>query len=79
MDIASFKEIRCIRQLENEEFKTIKSPCSQAAVDEWNRFWSMAARIEKKQKRELLTVIQSKEKKLEKTERNPDLYPDLYL
>ena len=57
-----------------------KSPCNQAAVeDEWNGFWSMAATMEKKKKRKLLTAIQSKEEKLEQARSNPDLCPDLYL
>ena len=51
MDIASFKEIRHIQQLENKEFKAAVSPCNnKAAVDEWNGFWSMASMIEKKKK-----------------------------
>ena len=85
MDIASFKEIRRIQQLENEALKAIKSPCNQAAVDEWNGFWSMASTMEKKKKKKPLTVIQSKEKKLEKArshhfETMHDMHnPDLYL
>ena len=52
MDIASFKEIRCIHQLENEEFKaTTKSLCNRAAMEEWNGFWSRVATIEKKKKK----------------------------
>ena len=64
IDIASFKEIRRIQQLENEVLKATKSSCSQAAVDEWNGFWSMASTMEKKKKRKPLTVVQSKEKYL---------------
>ena len=64
MDIASFREIRRIQEIDNEEIKAAKSPCNnQVAVDEWRGFWSMAATMEKKKKRKPLTVIQSKEEK----------------
>ena len=64
MDIASFREIRRIQDIENEKFKAAKSRCNnQVAVDEWKGFWSMAATMEKKKKRKPLTVIQSKEEK----------------
>ena len=65
MDIASFKEIRRIQQLENEEFNAPKSLCNnKAAVDKWNGFYVMAATVEKGGKSKQLTVIQSKERKV---------------
>ena len=70
MDIALFKEIMRVQKLESREFKASKSPCNQATVDEWNGFWTMAATMEKKKKRRPLTVVQSKEKKLKKSERS---------
>ena len=74
-----------MQQLGNEEFKATKeSPCNKATVEEGIGFWSRPAMIEKKKKRQPLTVIQSKEKKVERARShlfggmhdisNPNLY-----
>ena len=47
MDIASFKEIRRVEQLEIEVFKAAGAitthPYNKAAAEEWSGFWSRVA------------------------------------
>ena len=45
MDIASYKEIRRMRQKEDKELKANKSSERDiAAVNEWKNFWSLSSR-----------------------------------
>ena len=68
MDVASFREILRIHRLDNDEFSQNRDTCHhrQKTSDEWNGFWSKAAKVERKKKRKPLTVVQSKEKKKKK-------------
>ena len=69
MDVASFREILRIQRLDKDEFVqncVAGSQRRQKTCEEWNRFWSKAARVEKKKRKKPLTVIESKERRNKK-------------
>ena len=69
MDVASFREILRIQRLDNDEFSqkhVTSSQRRQTTSDEWNGFWTKAAKMEEKKKRKPLTVVQSKERRKKK-------------
>jgi len=69
MDVASFREILRIQRLDNDAFSEKHVACCQqrqSTSDEWNGFWTKAAKMEEKKKRKPLTVVQSKERRKKK-------------
>ena len=65
MDVASFREILRIQQLDNDEFsrKHDTGQRRQQTSEEWNGFWSKAVQVEQKKRRKPLTVIESNERR----------------
>ena len=70
MDVASFREILRIQRLDNDEFSqnrdTGQRRQKSKTSEEWNGFWSKAAKAERKKRRKPLTVVESKEKRKKK-------------
>ena len=69
MDVASFREIQRIQRLDNDEFfqnRVAGGQCRQKTHEEWNRFWSKAAKVERKKRKKPLTVSECKERRKKK-------------
>ena len=86
MDVASFREILRIQQLDNDEFsrKHDTGQRRQKTSEEWNGFWSKAVKVERKKRRKPLTVIESNERRKKKAraqivKRFDDMRPMLHL
>ena len=63
MDVASFREILRIQQLDNDEFAQNCDNGQQRrkTSEEWNGFWSKAVKVEQKKRRKPLTVVKSED------------------
>ena len=69
VDVASFRETHCIERLNNEKLSQNgknSGQHNQETVEEWNRFWSRAVKMQGKKRKKSLTVVESKARRKRK-------------